>query len=197
MSESVGVTCTVAADNYVMGVKLINDNGLVQDLTIDYEGGVDWQNKKTVTFQQSNIDERGALVIHAEDSVAGQDHCYQAGLLVHCIASDTRSQWDNFLTNTNNWYSEDGKELCSNNNAAFLSFNVDWISNMTDNGANHIWVENSQVVNLVGTPFSDFPLVSGEILQFKIPKMFVFKTHSIIYFYTNYFLNYFSLHKLD
>ena len=54
MSESVGVTCTVAADNYVMGVKLINDNGLVQDLTIDYEGGVDWQNKKTVTFQQSN-----------------------------------------------------------------------------------------------------------------------------------------------
>ena len=172
-----------------MGVKLINDNGLVQDLTIDYEGGVGsgWQVKKTVTFQQSNIDERGALVIHAEDSVAGQDHCYRAGLLVHCIASDTRSQWDNFLTNTNDWYSEDGKELCSNNNAAFFAWNVDWISKLTANGANHIWVENSQVVNLVGTPFSDFPLVSGEILQFKNIHL---QKHSIIYFYTNYSLNY-------
>ena len=158
---AVNVECTIAADNYVMGVKLVYENGIIEDLAITHDGEERWNDKKTVSFRQSHIDEQAALMIHAEDGLANQDHCYQAGLLVHCIASDTRSQWDNFLTNTNNWYSEDGKELCSNNNAAFLGFNVDWISNMTDKGANHIWVTGNQVVNLIGSPWNDFSPLMG------------------------------------
>ena len=157
---AVNVECTIAADDYVMGVKLVYENGIIEDLTINHDGKGGWNDKKTVSFRQSHINEQAALMIHAEDSNK-QDHCYLAGLLVHCIASDTRSPWNNFLTNINNWYSEDGKKLCSNNNAAFLGSNVDWISNMTDNGANHIWVAENQVVNLIGTPWNDFSPLMG------------------------------------
>ena len=162
MSGAVNVVCTIAADNYVMGAKLVHENGITEDLTINHDGGARWEDKKSVSFQQSHIDEQAALMIHAEDGLANQDHCYLAGLLVHCIASDTRSPWDNFLTNLNNWYSEDGKELCSNNNAAFLTFGVDWIDNMTDYGANHIWVAENQAVNLIGTPWNDFSSLTGK-----------------------------------
>ena len=154
----------MTADNVVKGVKLMHENGLTEDLAIQYEGEARWEDKKTIAFQQSHINEQAALMIHAEDGEVSQDYCTSAGLVVHCIASDTRSQWDNFVTNTNDWYSEDGKELCSNNDASFLKFNVDWITDLMANGANHIWVEGNQVANLVGSPWNDFAVVSGMCL---------------------------------
>ena len=159
---AIDVTCTIAADDYVMGVKLIHDNGFVEDLTINHEGGAGWKDKKSVTFEQSGVDEQGALIIQAKDFLPNQDHCYSAGLVVHCTASDEESQWDNFGTNTDDWYSEDGNKFCSDTNAAFLTSNVDWISQLIVNGAKNIWVEGQQVVNLVGTPWREFPLVTGK-----------------------------------
>ena len=116
----VTVTCTIAADNFVMGVKLISENGETVDLEVDHNG-VGWTFPKTVTFQQSNLNERGALAIHAEDGKPDQDHCYLAGLVVHCEASDPQSRWNDFQTSVQDWHSEDGKELCSNNGALFLN----------------------------------------------------------------------------
>ena len=155
------VTCTIAADNYVTSVKLIHENGKVEELDIHHEGGTRWQDKKSVTFHQYSIDEQGALLIHAEDSYSDPDHCKSAGLIVHCTSSDPESQWDNFQTNTDDWYSEDRKTLCSDSDAAFLSYNVDWIRELTANGAKHLWVEGNQVVTLVGSPWNDFTLGTG------------------------------------
>ena len=62
---AIDVTCTIAADDFVMGVKLIHDNGFVEDLTINHEGGEGWKDKKSVTFEQSGVDEQGALIIQA------------------------------------------------------------------------------------------------------------------------------------
>ena len=159
---SVDVSCAMTADNEIKSVQLIHESGIVEDLEIQYEGQARWEDMKTVSFQQSHINDKAALRIHAEDGVANQDHCYYAGLLLHCTASDSRSPWVNFLTNTDNWYSQDGKELCSNNSAAFLHFHYDVTNQLTSQGANHIWVENEQVVDLVGTPWNDFTVVAGK-----------------------------------
>ena len=53
---AVNVECTIAADNYVMGVKLVYENGIIEDLAITHDGEERWNDKKTVSFRQSHID---------------------------------------------------------------------------------------------------------------------------------------------
>ena len=82
----------------------------------------------------------------------------RAGLLVHCEASNPESPWHNFHSNTLDWQSpDDGKDLCSHNDANFLKQankrqNAVWINDLLAKGAEHIWVDGHKHVYLLGSP---------------------------------------------
>ena len=146
----VSVTCKLTADNVVLDVKLAKENWALETLDLQASNGEDWTQEKSVTFKQTH--ERASIWIHAEDFDSGGRDCVDGGLVVHCEATDTSSPWHNFGTNLQNWKSEDGKELCSNQNARFIKGAPNWLKDILNKGAEHIWVDGSRHVKLLGTP---------------------------------------------
>ena len=152
------MTCSIAVDNFLREVKLISEDLQSTSLDILPRAQTGLYTEKTVSFQQAHIGEKGSLWIHAEDTNI-QDHCNMAGLLVNCEASNPDSPWHNFHTNMDNWQSpQDGKDLCSNNEARFLVSqseqrqNAQWIDDLLQKGAEHIWVDGNKDVYLLGSP---------------------------------------------
>ena len=147
------VSCTIVVDNYLNGVTLVKEQ---ENITLDIEDvSMPSWNAKKVSFH-SSPGEKASLLMNAGDSWDNRDdYCYVAVLVVSCVATDASSPWNNFHSNVQNWQSEDGKQLCSNNGAALFTHNIAWINELLDNGANHIWVEGNKEVNLIGSPWTN------------------------------------------
>ena len=152
------MTCSIVVDNSVREVKLISEDLQSKNLEI-FSNGDGIYAEKTVRFQQAHNGEKGSILIHAQNEQQSDHHCRKAGLLVNCEASNPDSPWHNFHTNIEEWQSpHDKKDLCSNNEANFLTSqselrqNAQWIDDLLKKGVDHIWVDGNKDVNLLGSP---------------------------------------------
>ena len=147
------VKCTIAVDNLVAAAYLYRDDGQREILELKSEG-LAWG--CYVTFEQTNADERGSIMIEAADIGDSNNRCYSAGIVVQCEASDKSSPWHNFQSNVDHWYSKDGNDLCSNDNALFLTISAtEWVNEFQNNGAHHLWVDGNEEVTLIGSPWKN------------------------------------------
>ena len=150
-------------------VNYIDSNGEVTKLEIQ-NGETGWNVTKLVTFSQSELGQRGKLMIHAKDvDTNAENHCTSAGVLVFCEANNELSLWHNFGSNIEYWKSEDNKELCTNNDANIINGHTySLIYDLLDKGAEHLWVDGNQVVSLIGDPWS----LTGKTISVELTKDF-------------------------
>ena len=138
------VTCKFTVDNVVDGVWY---NGISLAITGKIN---DWQKEKTVSFSTVSSG-NGELKIRGTD-LNGSNNCVWGGLLLKCQATDPRSPWHNFKSDTVNWKAHDGSPLC-NNNAGFVKAggHIPFIKHLLHSGAQKIWTSH-KTVTLIGSP---------------------------------------------
>ena len=119
-----------------------------------------WDEEKEIYFEYSQDSKPGQLRIKGTDknniNLNGHDHCYWAGLLLHCTASQITSPWHNFVSDTINWIidSDDFPFSTPCQNDLILSKtgeNITFISDLNSSGAKKIW-SLEKTTTLVGTP---------------------------------------------
>ena len=166
---NISISCTFAADDALEEVNYIDSNGEVTELEIQ-NGETGWNVTKLVTFSQSELGQRGKLMIQAKDvDTNAENHCTSAGVLVFCEANNELSLWHNFSSNIEYWKSEDNKELCTNNDANIINGHTySLIYDLLDKGAEHLWVDGNQVVSLIGDPWS----LTGKTISIELTKNF-------------------------
>ena len=108
------------------------------------------------SFESFSDSSPGELEIKGTD-LQPSNHCFWAGLLLHCTASRTTSPWHNFGSNLENWVdNEDNSTLCSNEGSGSmvssgLRDQVGIILDLHGKGAKKIW-SHKNVTSLKGTP---------------------------------------------
>ena len=154
----VNVTCTFTVDNKAHHVYYNNR-------PVDTVSGVrgNWREKKTFWFVESTRAGRGEIKFDCEDWYESnhptiQPSCEWAGLLLHCIAVDLESgelvpssPWHNFVSNTEDWHSEEGRDLCTNS-GGMIMYNMPVVNNLLDKGAKKIWAGEHKLATLIGQP---------------------------------------------
>ena len=140
------VTCKFTVDDEVKTVQY-------EDRTLTVNGNLrDLESEKTIEFS-TRPNEIGELRIEGKNNQDG-DNCVSAGLLLHCQAANTSSPWHNFTSNTANWKTLDGSEVCTNGEGFVQNpGNLAFIQSLLANGAKKIWSEK-QTVTLIGKPLT-------------------------------------------
>ena len=109
------ITCTLTADNIVNAVYY---NGTQLD---PIKGDMsNWASEKKISFTPVE-DGYGEIKVEVEDGEEGDNHCFSAGFIMLCEASDGQGPWHNFKSDTEHWRAEDNSELCINGNSKYYS----------------------------------------------------------------------------
>jgi len=153
------VNCRFTVDNRVDYVKY---NGDVLPIT----GGSNWFQEKVFSFQSCSDVSPGELEIRGTN-LESSNHCYWAGLLLHCTANSTTSPWHNFVSDNTHWTvsSEGGAVPCQQMSRFAKYFepfclptgtcpaanSYHFISSLNTAGAKKIWGQQQTVV-LKGSP---------------------------------------------
>ena len=92
-------------------------NGTKLDIT---KGDVsNWKSEKEIMFTPVE-DGYGEIKVEGEN-YEGDNHCYSAGFIMLCEASDGQGPWHNFKSDTEHWRAEDDSELCINGNRKYYT----------------------------------------------------------------------------
>jgi len=154
----VNVTCKFTMDNVVNGL-YYNDRPLPSSVFTGVRG--DWTKEKTFWFVESSLTNYGVLKFEGQNwGPEGMSHCVWSGLLLHCEAKCVEtgepietSPWHNFMSNMEDWSSEDGRELCTNDGGMLVvGANTDVIQALLSTGAIKIWAGEFENATLIGKP---------------------------------------------
>ena len=158
-TSSTCVNCRFTVDNKVDYVKY---NGNLLTVT----GGPNWWQEKVFSFESFSDSSPGELEIKGTD-LQPSNHCFWAGLLLHCTASRTTSPWHNFVSDKTHWtVSSEGNAVPCHQDGQFPRFfepichpsgtcssgnSYHFISSLNTAKAKKIWGEKKTVI-LKGSP---------------------------------------------
>ena len=153
---TVKVTCSAFVDNILHSV-------YYGDTELDVIGNTGKESEiKTFSFKiDQTSTEANKLKVEVEDH-QNEDHCSKAGFILQCKAKDQTgkdvesSPWHKFISNTNNWQSKEGSELCKvpKSGTFFEHTDHSGVSELLSAGAIVIWTKDKKSTVLIGSPSS-------------------------------------------